>query len=469
MLLRLTFAYLFVFLCLVSCTDDDPMEQMMEEIMEEEIEMMPEPTVMFTLSSDNRSYSVYDNILVWLTDSEGMLIDSSYSNLQVNETTEIFRPDSFTGDAANVNILSLGDERNSYQSFSNIELPNSYNYIFGDRNNAYPYGDGSDLHEVVVTIDVSDDFILDFPESIYGRSLTAPTLEDMRVDDASNFSQTESGSHQGFLSLHVNKVDQILFYNPITEGNFNREKIYSTVIDYDRSIHGDSITLSHLDFQQDEDAVIIDPYSQEFSDGIYPYSGTITDGEVFDKSAPTFAAIISVQGIGVPSQLMGMNISISVRTDDFDEDKRTVNYRCGTEDINKLTLSDEQIRLNDYLVDYTNLFDYTVSNVNVEYDLLLFSNFYRDATDKFFSYQIFQDDHSKSFVFPEIPAEFEGIIDFSWDHSVLENERSPNLSFIDYTVYEDLNGYFEFANNSSFDIYENHFRDNCTITNSFRL
>ncbi len=430
-------------------------------MLEEEEEMEEQSQLLLSLSSDEREDSFFDSYLIWLTDSIGTVIDSSFRNLRVNEQFDIMRPQSFTGNEANVNVLRIAPTRVDFQSFENIELPSSYNVMFSDILNAYPFGNPDDLIPVNVVIEVSEEAfdISSFPESIIGRSMTAPELDGQVVADGNVFRMNrETGMYEASLDLLVNDTDEILFYNSVTVGNFGRERMFSALVSYDNAVDGDSIRLSHEIFSEDSEAQIVDAFSTEHIDGIFGYSGTIKLGDVFDNAAPEFLAAVSVAGIGIPSILSDGNISLLATSEN--KDGRNFRQRCFTSDTANFPVSDMEVESNSFDVSFNDVYDFTIQEPTFEYDVLEIINFYQ-ISNTFLLHRIHLDGPESSFVFPQLPEEFNLFIPFTWDESIFVNEELPIISFNRYDRISDLDEFYNFFATRSLQDYENYFTENC--------
>lgn len=447
-----------------------------EEIVTEqpmlEEEMNNEPELIFSLLSDHRNYSSFDTFLIWLTDSTGAVIDSSYHNLRANSNFNIYRPESFTAEKANVNILRIG-QNVFYQFFENIELPSTYNYVFSEIDDAYPYGDPAQLNPLHVIIEIPEEELYGgfgnplFPESWYGRSLTATELEDENVADGNAFRLNSfTGMYEAGLDLLVQTTDEIVLYNSVTIGDYQEEQLFSTIVNYNAEEHGDTIRIDYTLFDEDTEAQIIDIYSSNHNDGLYPYGGDITLGNVFDHGAPKFLAVRSVLGIGIPSILSDGNVSISANSEN--KEGRVFRRTCYTTNKSDLSVADMTVERNTMSVNYTDMFDFEIGTPDFEYDHLLLFNFF-NVNDIFFRQSIFLESHQSSFVFPALPEEFTSLIPFAWDESLFQNEKQPIVTFDQIDKLSGLNDYYNYVTLHTLQDHENYFTENCISTYSVRM
>lgn len=463
--ITLCIAILFLF---SSCSFDEffsteanmiEQEPMLEEEMEEQSPLL------LSLSSDGRENAFFDTFLIWLTDSTGAVIDSSFRNLQVNDQFDIMRPQSFTGTQANVNVLRIAATQVNFQSFENIELPSSYNVMDNDILNVYPFGNPEGLNPINVVMTVPEEAFdfSSFPESIIGRSMTAPELDGQVVADGGAFRMNrETGMYEVSLDLLVNDTDEILLYNSVTVGNFGRERMFSALVSYDNAVDGDSIRLSHEILTEDTEAQIVDAFSTEHIDGIFGYSGTIKLGEVFDNAAPEFLAAVSVAGIGIPSMLSEGNLSLLATSEN--RDGRNFRQNCFTSDTANFPISDMEVESNTFDVSFTDVYDFTIQEPTFEYDLLEIINFYA-ISNTFLLHRIHLDGPESSFIFPQLPEEFNLFIPFTWDESIFVNEALPIISFNQYDNLSGVDEFYNFFATRSLQDHENFFTENCISSN----
>ncbi len=453
--------FLLALLVLFSHCSKDEDDTMEENMPNEEIIEPQEPETIFTLTSDQRDDSSFDTYLIWLTDNDGKLIDSSHHDLQINESVEIKRPESYTGTEANVNILKLG-QSNSFESFSNITLPSSYKALQSEIDNAYPYGNGDNLNQISLIISIPEDEVSSFPENVYGRSLTAPNLEDITVADSGR--PREDFFTKQFeleLSLWVNDIDSIVLYNPVTEGNYNREKIYSQVVQYDKSVNGDTLRFEHTILELDQNAEIIDLVSNTFADGIYPFVSRAKNGSVFNNEVAEFILPTSVFGLAIPSVLKGMNYVTNARTKLVDSKYRSLKS-CTTNDAMLLPLTDEDILKNNVEGNFASIYDFTISNASFDYDAFRVFQLYT-IDDLSISLNIYMDSYEENFIFPSIPEDFIDKIPFTWDEEIFTMTSRPYVVFFyGFTQIDGLDEYYNFLTQGSLEAYENYFMNNCT-------
>lgn len=419
-----------------------------------------------------------DIAYIWLSDSEGNYIDSSFYILPGNEKIEILRPPSFTEDVATVNLIEFQAENfyDEYNLYQDIKLPALFNNNLNQTQGIIEKENGP-LHDVVISIEISKDDLYErsgrakYPENFYARSLNVLDEPELEPGNLGSFIQYEfEGDYFMYINIKVKEKDEIIIYNDWFFDPYRKDELYALQVSYDKAINGDTIFLSNEDVKIDTDAEIIEMFPGPTFEPSRGFRGKAFNGSSYENSTPDFDLVGFIGEypyLGIPSPLKGMDYYLTGTARLTANEEYLVRRSCYTTNPEQVIVRPELIPTQLPNIDFQDVFNFNISNVLFKHDFVWLTHWIREEDEidfnRDFWIRLYLDKDNPNFVFSKLPPEIsERIVGLKWSEDLFTG--GWGVSFRDFDYAEDFNMvYNTFYPNSAEDV--NRARENnCTIS-----